>query len=44
MRERCYPSDLTDERWALIEPLPPPEHWDGRKEKWPRRQIVDAIL
>jgi transposase len=44
MRERFYPSDLTDQEWALIEPLLPPPHWDGRKEKWPRRQIVDAIL
>ncbi|SEG91697.1 Transposase [Thermomonospora echinospora] len=43
MRERFYPSDLTDEQWALIEPLLPAEHWDGRKEKWPRREIVDAI-
>ncbi len=44
MRERFYPSDLTDREWALIEPLLPPEHWDGRKEKHPRRDIVDAIL
>ena len=43
MRDRFYPSDLTDEQWALIEPLLPPPHWDGRKEKWPRREIVDAI-
>lgn len=28
----------------LIEPLLPPAHWDGRKEKYPRREIVDAIL
>jgi transposase len=43
MRDRFYPSDLTDEQWALIEPLLPPPHWDGRKEKHPRREIVDAI-
>jgi transposase len=43
MRDRFYPSDLTDEQWALLEPLLPPPHWDGRKEKWPRREIVDAI-
>ncbi|MBB2914487.1 transposase [Streptosporangium becharense] len=28
----------------LIEPLLPAPHWDGRKEKHPRREIVDAIL
>ncbi len=44
MRERFYPSDLTDREWALIEPLLPPEHWDGRKKKHPRRDLVDAIL
>ncbi|MEO3784930.1 IS5 family transposase [Actinocorallia sp. B10E7] len=44
MRTPTYPSDLTDEQWALIEPLLPPEHWDGRKEVHPRRDVVDAIL
>lgn len=44
MRKRRYPSDLTDEQWALIEPLLPPPHWDGRKEEHPRREIVDAIM
>lgn len=42
--EGFYPSGLTDKQWALIEPLLPAPHWDGRKEKHPRRQIVDAIL
>jgi transposase len=37
------PPDPTDEQGALIEPLLPPPHWDGRKENWPRREIVDAI-
>ncbi len=44
MRTPTYPSDLTDEQWALLEPLLPPEHWDGRKEVHPRRDLVDAIL
>ncbi|MFC3982707.1 IS5 family transposase [Streptosporangium jomthongense] len=35
---------MTDEQWALIEPLLPAPHWDGRKEKHPRREIVDAIV
>jgi transposase len=43
-RERHYPSDLTDEQWALVEPLLPPPSRGGRPEKHPRRSIVDAIL
>jgi len=42
-----YPSDLTDEQWALIEPLLPAPRTGrkgGRREKHPRRRIVDAIL
>ncbi|WP_237555097.1 MULTISPECIES: transposase [unclassified Streptomyces] len=42
-----YPSDLTDERWLLVEPLlraPRTGVRGGRREKHPRRQIVDAIL
>ncbi|MFD0277817.1 IS5 family transposase [Kitasatospora sp. NPDC127111] len=40
-----YPSDLTDEQWALVEPLLPPARVGpkgGRREKYPRRRIVDA--
>jgi transposase len=43
-RERCYPSDLTDAQWALVEPLLPAPNTGGRPEKHPRRDIVDAIL
>src|SRR3712207_5222838 len=39
-----YPSDTSDEQWALIEPLLPPVNTGGRPEKHPRRAIVDAIL
>ena len=38
------PPDLTDEQWALIEPLLPPANTGGRPEKHPRRDVVDAIL
>ena len=31
MRKR-YPTDLTDEQWALIEPLLPPVNTGGRPE------------
>lgn len=43
MRQRFYPSDLTDEQWVLIEPLLPSVHWNGCREKHPRRAIVDVI-
>ena len=41
---RGYDSDLPDEQWALIEPLLPPPATAGRREKHPRREIVNAIL
>lgn len=41
---RRYPSDLTDDQWALIEPLLPPHPGVGRTEKHPRRALVNAIL
>ncbi len=43
-RTRRYPSDTSDEQWALIEPLLPPVNRGGRPEKHPRRAVVDAIL
>jgi len=43
-RGRCYPSDLTDRQWVLIEPLLPGPRRGGRPEKHPRRAVVDAIL
>lgn len=45
--ESRYPSDLTDAQWALVEPLlPEPTRHPrgGRREKHPRRAVVDAIL
>ena len=41
---RGYPSDLTDAQWELVEDLLPEPSGDGRPEKHPRREIVDAIL
>ncbi len=38
-----YPSDLTDEQWALIESMVAPKS-GGRPVKHPRRRIVEAIL
>jgi transposase len=43
-RRGRYPSDTSDEQWALIEPLLPEVKTGGRPEKHPRRAVVDAIL
>src|SRR3954451_24242233 len=43
-RRSRYPSDTSDEQWALIEPLLPEPRPGGRPEKHPRRAVVDAIL
>ena len=39
----AYPSDLTDEQWALIEPMVRVRP-GGRPAKYPRRRVVDALL
>jgi transposase len=41
---RGYPSDLTDAQWDLVKDLLPEPSADGRPEKHPRREIVNAIL
>ncbi len=43
-RAQRYPSDTSDEQWAVIEPLLPQVNSGGRSEKHPRRAVVDAIL
>ena len=46
-RGRCYPSDMTDAEWAVIEPLLPAPGWlagqGGCPASYCRRGIVDAI-
>lgn len=39
-----YPSDLSDEAWALLEPLVPAVKPGGRPAKYSRREIVNAIV
>lgn len=43
---RCprYASDLTDEEWALIEPMMPSPNRLGRPRKTDLREIVNAVL
>ncbi|MEV0186463.1 IS5 family transposase [Streptomyces sp. NPDC050625] len=35
--------DLTDEQWAVLEPLLPEGMKAGRPPVWPRRQLIDGI-
>jgi transposase len=39
-----YPSDLTDEEWALIAPLIPPAKRGGNKRTVVEREIVDGLM
>ncbi len=39
-----YPSDLTDEEWACIEPLVPPAKSSGRKRSVAAREIVNGLM
>ncbi|MFE4537490.1 transposase [Streptomyces scopuliridis] len=35
--------DLTDEQWAVLEPLLPKGRRLGRPPVWPRRRLIDGI-
>jgi putative transposase len=39
-----YPTDLSDKEWDLIQHLVPPAKSGGRPEKYPKREILDAIF
>lgn len=43
-RKKPYPSDLTNEEWAVLKPLVPRQKFGGRPASRPKRQIVNAIL
>ncbi len=38
-----YPSDVTDNEWNLIEPLPPPAKSGGRPRTIDLRAVTDAM-
>lgn len=39
-----YPSDLTDEEWALVEPLIPPAKRGGRPRSVKLRDVVNGLM
>src|ERR671926_508426 len=42
MRTRCYPTDLTDEQWAVVEPLLPAAKPGGRPRSTDLRAVWDG--
>jgi transposase len=44
MDRRPYPSDLTDEQWALLEPLLPRAKPGGRPRSVDLREVANAML
>src|SRR5262249_42248671 len=44
MSRKRYPSDLTDEQWAVLEPLVPDAVPGGRPRKHAMRDILDALF
>jgi putative transposase len=39
-----YPTDLSDREWVLIQHLVPAANPGGHPEKYPKREILDAIF
>lgn len=44
MKRRAYPSDLTDEQWAFLEPLIPAANPNVRPRKTNMRELLNALL
>ena len=44
MTRKSYPSDLTDEQWAMIEPQIPGESPGGRTRSVDMREVFNGIL
>jgi len=44
MQRKRYPSDLTDEQWAVLEPWIPPPRPGGRPRKTNMREVVNALF
>ena len=44
MSRKQYTSDLSDEEWAILEPLIPPAKRGGRPRSVNRREVMNAIF
>ncbi len=43
-RGLCYPSDMSDSEWALVEPMIPPGRRGGRPRGVNLREVLNAIF
>jgi putative transposase len=41
---KAYPTDVSDAEWSLLQPLIPEEKTGGRREEYPKREILNAIF
>jgi putative transposase len=44
MARKAYPTDLTDEQWAILEPMIPAAHSTGRPRQTDMREVMNGIL
>jgi putative transposase len=44
MMRRSYPSDLSEQEWAILEPLIPPAKPGGHPRTTDMREVINAIL
>ena len=44
MERKPYPSDISDEEWALLEPMIPPAKTGGRRRSTNMREVFNAIF
>jgi putative transposase len=44
MSRKAYATDLTDEQWAILEPLIPPAKSGGRKRAVNMREVINTVL
>lgn len=44
MSPPSYPSDLSDQEWAILKPLLSSAQKCGRPPKWPLRRVADAVF
>lgn len=44
MNRKAYPTDLTDEEWAILEPLLPPAKPGGRRRSVNLREVLNGLF
>jgi putative transposase len=44
MKREAYPSDLSDQEWAILEPLIPPAKPGGKPRTTDMREVLNAVF